>query len=113
MPDLITRLCRGGMAVVGGPGTDWATAARIQREARPHPVILDRDADLLATYPGPVIWVLGDEPVLGPELLGRMESADVTYLLHQRNLADPSKPGALLADLRTASVSVQTAGRIL
>jgi ATP-dependent DNA helicase RecQ len=111
--DLITRLCRAGIAAIGGPGMDWPTATRIQREARPHPVILDRDADLLATYPGPVIWVLGDELVLDPDLLRRMESADVTYLLHQRQLADPGKQGALLADLRTASVSVQTAGRTL
>ena len=50
VPDLIARLCRAGIAAIGGPGMDWPTAARIQREARPHPVILDRDGDLLATY---------------------------------------------------------------
>ena len=60
-----------------------------------------------------MIWVLRDEPALELALLGRLESADVTYLLHQRQLADPGKPGALLADLRTASVSVRTAGRTL
>ena len=47
------------MPVIGGPGIDTSMAAQIQREARPHPVILDADEDLLVSYPGPVIWVLG------------------------------------------------------
>ncbi len=113
LPDLVTRLCRAGMPVIGGPGIDELATDRIQEDARPHPVIFDRDEDLLATYTGPMIWVLDANTTLEPRLLGRIETPDVTYLLHSRELKHPGKPGALFADIHAASISIRTAWRTL
>lgn len=113
LPGLVAQLCRAGMPVIGGPGIDGPAAARIQREARSHPFILDQDENLLVTYAGPVIWALGSNPVLEAPVLGRLESPDVTYLLHPRELAHPGKPGAMLADIHAASISIRTALRTL
>jgi ATP-dependent DNA helicase RecQ len=113
LPGLVAQLCRAGMPVIGGPGVDGSTAGRIQQEALPHPVIFDQDADLLITYAGPVIWVLGGNTTLDPALVGRIETSDVTYLLHARELAHPGKPGALFADIHSANISIRTAGRSL
>jgi hypothetical protein len=101
------------MPVIGGPGIDASMAERVQQEALPHPVIFDGDADLLITYAGPVIWVLGGNATLDPALVGRIETSDITYLLHARELAHPGKPGALFADIHSASISIRTAGRSL
>jgi hypothetical protein len=79
----------------------------------PHPVIVDHDADLLVRYAGPVIWVLDERPRLAPPLLGRIETSDVTYLLHSRELEHPGKPGSLFADIHPASISIRTARRVL
>jgi ATP-dependent DNA helicase RecQ len=113
LPELVTRLCRAGIPVIGGPGLTSGMAALIQRDARPHAVILDHDADLLVTYAGPVIWVLDTRARLEPPLLGRIESSDVTYLLHPRELEQPGKPGSLFADIHTGSISMRTARRAL
>ena len=48
------------MSVIGGPGITARMAAQIQELAWPSPVIVDRDDDLVTTFSGPVIWVLGD-----------------------------------------------------
>jgi ATP-dependent DNA helicase RecQ len=113
LPDLVTRLCRAGMPIIGGPGIDDVAADRIQREAQPHPVIFDRDEDLLITYTGPVIWVLDANAAPERALLGRIETSDVTYLLHARELRHPGKPGAQFAEIHAASISIRTARRAL
>ncbi len=113
MPELVARLCRAGMPVIGGPGIDEIAATRIQQEARPHPVILDGDENLLVTYAGPVIWVLGSGATMDAQVVGRIETPDVTYLLHPRSLAHPGKPGALLAEIHRPSISIRTARRAL
>ena len=113
VPELVARLCRGGMPVIGGPGVDGIEAAGIQAEARPHPVILDSDEDLLLSYPGPLVWVLGSDPAMSSRVVGRVETSDVTYLFHRREIAHPGKPGALFADIHRPSISVRTARRAL
>jgi ATP-dependent DNA helicase RecQ len=113
VPELVARLCRAGMPVIGGPGMDETAAAWIQKEARPHPVILDGDENLLVTYTGPVVWILGADTTMDAQVVGRIETSDVTYLLHPRRLAHPGKPGALLADIHRPSFSIRTARRAL
>ena len=56
-------------------------------------------------------WVLGLDTALPEQVVGRMETPDITYLLHPRGVAHPGKPGTLLADIHTASISIRTAGR--
>jgi ATP-dependent DNA helicase RecQ len=51
--------------------------------------------------------------VLDAPILGRLESPDITYLLHPRKLAHPGKPGTTLADIHAASISIRTALRTL
>lgn len=113
VPELVARLCRAGMPVVGGPGIDADTAADIQREARPHPLILDSDEDLLLSYAGPLIWVLKSDEGLDGQIAGRIDTPDVTYLLHRRSLGHPGKSGALFAEIYRPSISVNTAQRAL
>jgi superfamily II DNA/RNA helicase len=114
VPELLAALCRRGMAVIGGPGLTAAAARRIQREVRPYPVIVDGDDSLLQTYGNPLVWVLGNPAAaLDSAAIGRLESADVTYLLHHRELPHPGKPGARFADIHTANISVETAWRAL
>ena len=52
LPDLLERLVRRGMAIVGGPGFDAKLARRVQRAAHPVPVITDYDADLATSSLG-------------------------------------------------------------
>ena len=109
LPDLLERLARRGMAIVGGPGFDARLARRVQRAARPTPVITDYDADLAASFPEPVIWVLGPEArELDDVIVGRLMADNPTYLIHPRDLPDPQKPGGRLADLH-ASLSLRVA----
>ena len=61
LPQLLERLVRRGMPVIGGPGVKAPMADRVQDAALPAPVIIDYDDDLAATFPGPVIWVLDDD----------------------------------------------------
>ena len=113
VPELLARMCRAGMPVIGGPGINSVAADEIQKEARPHPVILDSDENLLLTYPGPVIWLLGPDAIMSSQVVGRIETPDVTYLVHPRHLAHPGKPNALFAEIHRPSISVGTAGREL
>ena len=113
VPELLVRMCRAGMPVIGGPGIISVAADEIQKEARPHPVILDSDENLLLTYPGPVIWLLGPDAIMSSQVVGRIETPDITYLVHPRHLAHPGKPNALFAEIHRPSISVGTAGREL
>jgi superfamily II DNA/RNA helicase len=107
--DLLERLARRGMAIIGGPGFDAKLARRVQRLARPTPVITDYDADLAVSFPEPVIWVLGPEArELDAVIVGRLAADNPTYLIHPRDLPDPEKPGGWLANLH-ASLSLRIA----
>ena len=102
LPQLLERLVRRGMSVIGGPGVTARLAAQVQELAWPSPVIVDYDDDLVTTFPGPVIWVLGDTTrSLDRVILGRLKSTDVTYLLHPRSLPAPDRPEIGLAKVAT------------
>ena len=60
LPQLLERLARRGMSVIGGPGVTDRLATQVQELAWPSPVIVDHDDDLVTTFSGPVIWVLSD-----------------------------------------------------
>ena len=53
LPQLLERLVRRGMPVIGGPGIDTLMADRVQDAALPSPMIIDYDDDLAATFSGP------------------------------------------------------------
>jgi ATP-dependent DNA helicase RecQ len=110
LPQLLERLVRRGMPVIGGPGIDAPMADRVQDAALPAPVIIDYDDDLAATFSGPVIWVL-DEAAdsLDDAIRVRLASTDLTYLIHPRSLPDLVKPGVRLVQVCDASVSLTTA----
>ena len=112
LPQLLERLVRRGMPVIGGPGIDAPMADRVQDAARPTPVIIDYDDDLVATFSGPVIWVL-DEAAdsLDDVIRARLASPDVTYLLHPRSLPDLVKPEVRLVQVCDASISLTDCAR--
>lgn len=114
LPQLLERLVRRGMRVIGGPGIDAPMADRVQDAARPTPVIIDYDNDLVATFSGPVIWVL-DEAAdsLEDAIRARLASPDVTYLVHPRSLPDFVKPEVRLVQVCDASVSLPIALGVL
>lgn len=97
LPQLLERLVRRGMSVLGGPGLDTRLLSEVQDGALPAPVIVDHDADLSATYGNPVLWVLGDDPVLCGALTERISSPDLTYLVHPASLS--IRDGSLLEKL--------------
>jgi len=82
VPELIARLVRRGMAVVGGPGLQPDFAARLQAQVRPNPVIVDLDDDLLRTYEGPMVWLINDPSPADELLQHRLRGQEVTYLVH-------------------------------
>jgi superfamily II DNA/RNA helicase len=109
LPDLLERLVRRGMAIVGGPGFDAKLAKRVQRAAHTTPVITDYDADLATSFHGPVIWVLGpDACELDDFIADRFKAGNPGYLIHPQDLPDVEKPENRLAVLH-AAVSLRTA----
>ena len=95
-----------------GPG--FATGGAVQEAAWPAPVITDYDDDLVVTFPGPVIWVLDDAtPSLGGVILDRLNSADLTYLLHPRSLPAPDRPGVRLVQVCDGPLSLNAALGVL
>ncbi|QYN37792.1 DEAD/DEAH box helicase [Pseudonocardia sp. DSM 110487] len=112
VPDLLERLARRGVAVFGGPGLDAATATALQAAARPAPIVVDRDHDLVDGYRGTVVWLLeGDPP--DPAVVQRLDSPDVTYLVHPATLGDHNRPGIALSEIHSAVLPVTTALEIL
>ncbi|MCC9739401.1 protein DpdF [Streptomyces sp. MNU89] len=110
MPELLERLAVRGMSVVGGPGLARLATRRLQRDVRPHPLILDRDEDLLGRYTNPMVWLLDSSAShMGDDLAMRFDSQDVTYLLHPRSLAHPDRPGTPLVAIHRAHLWVRTA----
>lgn len=114
LPQLLERLARRGMPVIGGPGITARLATQVQELAWPSPIIVDYDDDLAATFPGPMIWVLGDTtPFLDSVIADRLKSTDVTYLLHSRSLPAPDRPGTGLAQISDGSLSINAALGVL
>jgi superfamily II DNA/RNA helicase len=109
LPDLLERLVRRGMPILGGPGLGAQLARRVQRRAQPHPVISDYDEDLLESFPSWVIWVLGDAtaPLAGP-IRDRLTAEEPTYLVHPRGLPDLDRPGIRLEQVH-APLSLRAA----
>jgi ATP-dependent DNA helicase RecQ len=114
LPQLLERLVRRGMAVIGGPGIGSQLAEQVQQSALPVPVIRDYDGDLAATFPGPVIWVL-DHPAKSMDgvILDRLDSPDLTYLIHSRVLPAPTRPGIKLVQVCDATISLHAALGVL
>lgn len=114
VPELIESLCRRGITTVGGPGINMNIARRIQKRASPYPLVLDNDEDMLTSYSGPVVWVLDDTRAeLSNAERWRFDSADITYLIHNRSLRHPDKPSNRLDELHSDSISITRALRSL
>ncbi|GII52782.1 hypothetical protein Pth03_11710 [Planotetraspora thailandica] len=110
VPDLLEALCRRGIRVIGGPGIDDRIFRKIQKSVRPSVVIADRDEDLLNSYQGPVVWVLGsNQHNIEDDVKDRFWSTDLTYLLHHQDLPHPKKPGHRLVDIHSSTFSIQSA----
>lgn len=113
LPDLLERLVRRGMPILGGPGLDAAVATRVQKRAKPspapHPVITDDDENLLESFPGWIIWVLqGTTEPLAGRIRDRLTAGEPTYLIHPRGLPDLDRPGIPLVQLHP-SLSLRAA----
>ncbi|RGA04258.1 ATP-dependent DNA helicase RecQ [Microbispora triticiradicis] len=114
VPDLITALCRRGMAIVGGPGLSAGAVRRIQQAALPHPLIFDCDEDLLTNFPGPIVWVLDEAcTAMSTAEAERFISTDITYFVHGHRLQHPDKARSRLTDVHSSNISVRTALRSL
>jgi ATP-dependent DNA helicase RecQ len=113
LPEMLERLVRRGMPVLGGPGLDGKLIGRVQRRAHPAPVIADEDGSLLESFSDWIIWVLGDltTPLTGP-IRDRLAAGEPTYLVHPRGLLDPDRPGIRLEQVHPA-LSLRTALGVL
>lgn len=113
LPDLLERLVRRGMPILGGPGLDAKLATRVQRSVRPAAVITDDDEDLLMSFSGPITWVLDQKArELDSVILDRLSSDAVTYLIHHRDLPDLDRPGIRLEQVH-APLSLRAALGVL
>ncbi|MFI5897673.1 protein DpdF [Actinoplanes sp. NPDC051513] len=108
VPDLLVRLARRGMSVVGGPGFLGDLAGQLQRDASPFPVIVDTDRDLLRTYDGPIIWLLGGRREIDAEVRERLQADGITYLVHWEPSIefDASPAQRSYDDIPTLSVAI-------
>ncbi len=114
LPQLLERLVRRGMAMIGGPGLSPQLASQVQNAALPEPVIVDHDNDIVASSTGPVIWILDNATQsLDDFVVGRLNSADITYLIHSRLLPDPGRPGISLVQTCEATLSLNAALGVL
>ncbi|MEV4364413.1 protein DpdF [Nonomuraea sp. NPDC049625] len=114
LPQLLEALASRGIALVGGPGLDPMAAQRVQKEVGSRPIILDVDGHLFREFPGPIAWVLGrTQDSLREDELVRFRGSETAYFIHSRSLKHPDKPGSLLTELHTDSISVAQALRSL
>lgn len=98
------------MHVIGGPGITPRLAASLQADVAPHPIVWDTDADLLDFYAGPIVWVLDEDATqMDSALRSRLNSPDVTYLLHPRRTPHPDRPDLHLTALHSQNLSVRNA----
>lgn len=107
MLGLLSGLARRGLTVLGGPGATEPVCAAVQRAVPTSCVIRDADADLLDTYAGPVVWIGTSETTCLPdELVNRLVSRDVTYVIHPASTFHPRRATVMLRQLHGASLSV-------
>jgi hypothetical protein len=95
------------MSVIGGPGCLGDLAERLQHDVSPFPVIVDTDGDLLRTYDGPIIWLLGGPREIDIEIRQRLQAGGITYLVHaeQSIESDASPAQRSYDDIPTLSVA--------
>jgi ATP-dependent DNA helicase RecQ len=110
VPTLLNALVRRGMPVVGGPGAAPELMAALQRDAGQVPLIHDQDNDLLRSYAGPVVWVGTSATLFLPtDVVERIRSADVVYILHPAATAHPEKVSEAFATIHRPTMSVRAA----
>ncbi|MFC4034629.1 protein DpdF [Streptomyces polygonati] len=110
LPRLLELLARRGMPVLGGPGVSAQLVDALQKEVAPHRIVWDYDLDLLRFYADPIIWVLDDEHTpFDDALLSRLDSPDITYLIHPSNTRDPHRPDLPLTTLHLEELSIRAA----
>lgn len=113
LPELLEHLVRRGIPAVAGPGAQHTLLCQVQRDAAPYPVIADNDGDLLTNYRGPLIWVMDDDATLEPDVQARLDSDDVTYIIHPRTLQVPGRPSLRLIDVCPTPTSLRNALGVL
>lgn len=110
VPRLLNALVRRGLSVVGGPGATPELMATLQRDVGQVSVIHDQDDNLLRSYAGPMLWVgAHDTRCLPTDLVGRIRSKDVVYVIHPANTAHPEKVSEAFATIHRPTVSMRTA----
>ncbi|MBF6414620.1 protein DpdF [Nocardia cyriacigeorgica] len=95
---ILTRLVQRGLQLFAG--LTAIEGERLQRSVPSIPVIVDdpdSDEPLTLTYEGPLVVVVSGGSV-PDEVWERIDLGLVTYVVGQRALADPNKPGWTLAD---------------
>jgi hypothetical protein len=110
VPELLGRLVGRGLTVLSGPGATEQVCKRVQQATPTRCVIRDADADLLDSYAGPVVWLGTTETAYLPdELVSRLVSRDVTYVIHPASTFHPFKSTVRLRHLHDSRVSVAQA----
>lgn len=114
IPRLLTRLVRNGIAVLSGPGASAQLCSAIQQDSSLIAVIRDEDEDLLRSYAGPVLWIGTPETASLPDdLVSRLTSTDITYVVHPAHSELPDKPGTPLNQLHSSTISAHAAWEML
>jgi ATP-dependent DNA helicase RecQ len=110
VPELIERLARRGMRILGGHGLAGALSNRVQRAILPDAVILDHDETVISSsYPGPVLWLHDGTTPLPTALSQRLMGPELTYVLHHRSVGAPGRPTVPLVEYYSRQLSVHTA----
>jgi superfamily II DNA/RNA helicase len=114
IPHLLTRLVQRGLTVLSGPGASAQLCSAIQQDAPTSAVIYDVDGELLRTYGGPVLWLATPRDTsLPPDVISRIRSRDVTYVVHPPDVEHPEKPGTPFNLLHRSAVSARVAWEAL
>ncbi|WP_157979005.1 MULTISPECIES: protein DpdF [Nocardia] len=110
VPRLLHALVLRGLPVVGGPGATPELMTTLQRDVGQVSLIHDRDDDLLRSYAGPMLWVGASETrCLPTDVVERIRSEDVVYVLHPADTAHPEKVSEAFATIHRPTLSVRTA----
>jgi hypothetical protein len=84
--------------------------AALQQDVGQVPLIHDQDDDLLRSYAGPMVWVgTPDTWCLPTDVVERIRSADVVYVLHPAATAHPEKVSEAFATIHRPTMSVRAA----